>query len=306
MTYVALSLAVLCSLPALAAPAAPCAAAAHDPITAGDLAALVPAFEPLPPDAPIAPAPAPGARRAIRSFELRSLAKSYSLELASFDDLCFEWPMEPLNRDRLLEAMRSALPYPETHIEILNTSLQPVPRGRIEFRREDLGSPAAPGRGPAIWRGNVVYGASGRFSIWARVLVSARLPRIVAVETLRPGKPIAPADVRVEYSESFPGAGDLAAGIDQVSGRIPARGITAGSEVHLSQLLAAADINRGDLVEVEVRSGGTRLAFAARSESQGRSGELVALRNLSSNKVFQARVDSRGKASVDAGAVPGN
>ena len=37
-----------------------------------------------------------------------------------------------------------------------------------------------------------------------------------------------------------------------------------------------------------------------------RSGELVALRKLSSNKVFQARVDGRGKASVDAGAVPGN
>jgi flagella basal body P-ring formation protein FlgA len=306
MTYAALSLAVLYSLPVLAAPAAPCAAAAHDPITAGDLAALVPAFGPLPPEAPIAPAPAPGARRVLRSFELRSLAKSYSLELASFDDLCFEWPMEPLDRDRLLEAMRSALPYPETHVEILNTSLQPVPRGRIEFRREDLGTPAAAGRGPAIWRGNVVYGASGRFSIWARVLVSARLPRIVAVETLRRGKPIAPADVRVEYSESFPVPGDLAAGIDQVSGRIPARSIAAGSEVHLSQLLAAADINRGDLVEVEVRSGGTRLAFAARSESQGRSGELVALRNLSSNKVFQARVDGRGKASVDAGAVPGN
>ena len=306
MTYAALSLAVLCSLPALAAPAAPCAAAVHDPVTAGDLAALVPAFGPLPPDAPIAPAPAPGARRVLRSFELRSLAKSYSLESASFDDLCFEWPMEPLERDRLLEAMRSALPYPETHIEILNTSLQPVPLGRIEFRREDLGTPAAAGRGPAIWRGNVVYGASGRFSIWARVLVSARLPRIVAVETLRRGKPIAPADVRVEYSESFPLPGDLAAGIDQVSGRIPARSIAAGSEVHLSQLLAVTDINRGDLVEVEVRSGGTRLAFAARSESQGRSGELVALRNLSSNKVFQARVDGRGKASVDTGAVPGN
>ena len=106
-------------------------------------------------------------------------------------------------------------------------------------------TPAATGRGPAIWRGNVVYGASGRFSIWARVLVSARLPRIVAVETLRRGKPIAPADVRVEYSESFPVPGDFAAGIDQVSGRIPARTITTGSEVHLSQLLAAADINRG-------------------------------------------------------------
>jgi flagella basal body P-ring formation protein FlgA len=205
-----------------------------------------------------------------------------------------------------MEAMRSALPYPETHIEILNTSLQPVPQGRIEFRREDLGTPAAGMRAPAIWRGSVEYGANGRFSIWARVLVSARLPRIVAVETLRRGKPIEPADVRLEYSDSFPLPGDFAAGINQVSGRIPARTITTGSEVHLSQLLATADINRGDLVEVEVRSGGTRLAFAARSESQGRSGELVALRNLSSNKVFQARVDGRGKASVDAGALPGN
>jgi flagella basal body P-ring formation protein FlgA len=289
-----------CRLPA-------CTAVDHDPITAGDLAAALPAFANLPADAPIVPAPAPGVRRTLRSFELASLARSYSLALASAEDVCFEWPMESLQPDRLLDAMRSALPYPQTSIEILRTSLQPVPRGRIEFRREDLGTPASPAvRAPVVWRGNVVYGANRRFSIWARVLVSSRLPRIVATQTLPPGRIITPAQVRLEFADVFPGPGDGARSLDQVSGRVPLGTIDAGAEIHLRQLLLPAEINRGDLVQVEVRSGSTRLAFAARSESQGRSGQTVALRNLSSNKVFQARVDGKGKAFVDAGAVHGN
>jgi len=289
-----------CRLPA-------CTAVDHDPITAGDLAAALPAFARLPADAPIVPAPAPGVRRTLRSFELASLARNYSLDLASTPELCFEWPMESLHPDRLLDAMRSALPYPQTTIEILRTSLQPVPRGRIEFRREDLGTPASPAvRAAVVWRGSVVYGANRRFSIWARVLVSSRLPRIVATQTLPRGKIVTPAEVRLEFADAFPGPGDAARSLDQVSGRVSLRTIDAGTEIHLSQLVIPAEINRGDLVEVEVRSGATRLVFAARSESQGRSGQTIALRNLSSNKVFQARVDGKGKAFLDAGAVHGN
>jgi flagella basal body P-ring formation protein FlgA len=56
------------------------------------------------------------------------------------------------------------------------------------------------------------------------------------------------------------------------------------------------DVNRGDLVRVEVHMGAARLALTGRAESAGRLGDLVPVRNLDSSRVFEARVE--GKDSV--------
>ena len=40
------------------------------------------------------------------------------------------------------------------------------------------------------------------------------------------------------------------------------------------------DVNRGDMVEVEVRSGAAHLAFTGKAESAGRSGDTIVIRNL--------------------------
>jgi flagella basal body P-ring formation protein FlgA len=65
------------------------------------------------------------------------------------------------------------------------------------------------------------------------------------------------------------------------------------------------DVNRGEMVEVEVRSGAAHLAFTGKAESAGHSGDTIVIRNPSSNKVFQARVDGKGKAFLDAGGALG-
>jgi hypothetical protein len=57
-------------------------------------------------------------------------------------------------------------------------------------------------------------------------------------------------------------------------------------------------VERGDAVRVEVRSGGVLLAFAASAESAGRVGEPVIVRNPQNGRRFQARVDGKGKVSV--------
>lgn len=272
----------------------------HDPITARDLAQFVPVFGRLAPDTPIAAAPGPGVRRVFHSLELVSLARGYSLDLAGTEDLCFEWPMEVPDRARVLDAMRSALPDAGTHIELLEVSRYPAPRGSLEFHREDLQAPARPDApSPVTWRGNVVYGANQRFAIWARVRIAAPVNHLVAAETIREGTPIAPGQLRMESSDGFPLSGDTASRIDQVAGRIALRNIAAGSAIHLSQLKQPPDIKRGDAVTVEVLSGSARLAFTGKSESDGRQGETISVRNPRSNKIFQARVDGKDRALVD-------
>lgn len=277
-----------------------CASVEHDPIRARDLAQFVPVFGRLAPDTPIAAAPGPGVRRVFHSLELVSLARGYSLDLAGAEDVCFEWPMEVPDRARILEAMQSALPDSGTRIELLEISRYPAPRGRLEFHREDLGAPARPDApSPVTWRGNVVYGGNQRFAIWARVRITASVSHLVAAETIREGTPIAPGQLRVESGDAFPLSGDTASRVEQVAGRIALRNIPAGSEIHLSQLKQPPDIKRGDVVTVEVLSGSARLAFTGKSESDGRQGETISVRNPRSNKIFQARVDGKDRALVD-------
>jgi hypothetical protein len=229
---------------ALATPPHPCALVKGETITAGDVAALAPGFASLPADLPLAPAPSPGARRVFRSPELTAIARSHSLAIAPPpDNLCFEWPMQALDPQRLIAAMQAALGTPGARIEIVDSGARPAPPGAIEFRRADLPVPASKGsRTPVVWRGSIVYGANRRFEIWVRVVVS----------------------------------------------------------------LPPAEINRGDLVEVEVRSGAARLLLRARSEADGRVGETIPLRNPSSNKVFQARVEGKGRALLETSEGPEN
>jgi flagella basal body P-ring formation protein FlgA len=122
----------------------------------------------------------------------------------------------------------------------------------------------------------------------------------------RQGEAIGASQVRVETADRFPIAGDVAQTVDQVVGRAPLRAVVPGTEIRLGQLMVPPDVNRGDMVEVEVRSGAAHLAFTGKAESAGRSGDLIVIRNLSSNKIFQARVDGRGKAFLDAGRALGN
>lgn len=277
-----------------------CAQVDHDPIAARDLAAFLPVFARLAPDTPIAPAPGPSVQRVFHPLELITLARNYSLDLATTEDLCFEWPMEALDRDRVLEAMRAGLPNPNARIALLETSRYPAPRGRIEFRREDLGAPAlANAPTPVLWRGNVVYDGTHRFAIWARVEITAPVNHLVAAELIRQGTPITAGQVRVESGDSFPLFSDVASSIEQVAGRIALRTMAAGSEIHLNQLAQPPDIKRGDSVAVEVLSGSARLAFTGKSESDGRKGDTISVRNPRSNKVFQARVDGKDRALVD-------
>jgi flagella basal body P-ring formation protein FlgA len=300
----ALALACLIALPAWPDG---CAPVQQDQIVAADLAAVVPVFGKLSPDIPIAPAPIPGARRVLRASELLSLAKRYSLDLEDAMDICFEWPMRPLEREQVLAAMKAALPFPDIHIELLEGSSNRVPSGRLEFRRENLGHPGLSGsRTPVSWRGSVVYGKDHRFSFWARVIVSATLQRVIAAEPIRRGEPITAGQVRTETVESFPGAGDVARTAGEVVGKIAARNIDAGAEIHLNQIARSADVHRGDPVEVEVTSGKTHLSFTGKSESEGRTGDLIRVRNTRSNKIFQARVNGKGKAFIDTGAVREN
>ena len=270
-----------------------------DRILAQDLAAVLPAFAALPPQTLLAPTPPPASQRTFHHAELISLAERYGLAIDADSAACFERAMEPLDRDRVLAAMRAALDMPDARIELSETSLYPVPKGKIEFVLAHLGMPATPDqRAPVLWRGDIIYGDDHHFAVWARVRIFAQRTKIVAAETLKPGHKIDRPDLRVVIDEGFPAFSKSGLSTDQLVGMIPLRPIAAGTAVTLDLVALPNDINRGDLIEIEVRSGAARLVLTARAESGGRDGDSISVRNLESNKIFTAQIAGKGRAVV--------
>jgi flagella basal body P-ring formation protein FlgA len=123
----------------------------------------------------------------------------------------------------------------------------------------------------------------------------------VAVESLKAGRPIEARQLRAISSVCFPVGAKDAEPAGEMAGLVPLRPIAAGAEVRPEMLTGANDVNRGDAVRVEVRSGAAHLALVARALSGGRTGETISVRNPDSNRIFQARVTGKGTAIVEAG-----
>ena len=59
------------------------------------------------------------------------------------------------------------------------------------------------------------------------------------------------------------------------------------------------DVDRGDTVTVEVRSGETVLMLPAQADTAGRRGQVIALRNAAGGKIFRARITGKDTALLD-------
>jgi flagella basal body P-ring formation protein FlgA len=273
-----------------------------DRIQVRDLAAALPEFSTAPADAMVGQAPLPGARRTFHAPELRALAHRFGVALSSGDDICFEWPSEPLDRGRAVAAMQQSLQVPGAAIEIKEATSERVPRGRIEFPLSSLGTPSSTGSGvPVLWRGDVVYGEGQRFAVWARVQIAAPCQKLTAAESLKAGRPVDARQIRATATTCFPVAGKGMPTVSQIAGMSPIHSIAAGTELRPDLLTAPNDINRGDAVQIEVRSGAALLVLTGRALTAGRSGDTISVRNPDSNKTFQARITGKGTATVEAG-----
>jgi len=299
---IALLLATTSALPAPRLSVSSCLTVKGDIILARDLSRALPVFSSLPPDTRIGFAPIPGVRRFFYASELRRIAARYHIVVSTSGAVCFERPMEMLQPDRVIEAMRQALGQPGAHIEILELSRYPVPHGEVRFDRSAL--PAAPSLGnaalPLLWRGFVRYGDDHRFAIWARANIRVQSARLVAIQDLPPGQAIEARQVRIEEYEAPPSNQPPPPSLDQVVGKMPRRLIAASSPINLLQLDQPEDIERGDRVYVEVQSGRARLSLEGRALAAGRKGDMIPVRNGVNGKIFSACVQDKGRVLLVA------
>jgi flagella basal body P-ring formation protein FlgA len=278
---------------------APCLTVAGDQIVGADMARAVPELAAIPAGTPLALSPIPGGSRNFSVSDLQTVASRFSVTLVSPHEVCFRLAAEPLRREQIEAAMRQSLKMPEASIEILEFIPGPVPVGALEFPRETLSTPSAPDqRTGELWRGNVIYAGTRKFPVWAKVRVTAPVMRLIAVDALRPGMPLRADQVQSEVTQSFPFLGNRQP--DRIDGMILLRGVAAGAEIRPENLSRPNDVNRGEMVQVDVRFGGAHLALVGRAESAGRIGDTISVRNLDSSKLFQAMVEGSGKVVVGA------
>ena len=299
---IALSLATTSALAASGQPGSPCLNIEGDTIRARDLALAIPEFSVLPPDTKLGYAPIPGVRRFFHASELQRIARSHHIAFSPAGLICFEHTMETLQPEAVAQAMRQALGQPDAHIEIQEFSRYPVPHGEVSFNRSTL--PAAPSLDnaavPQLWRGFVRYGGDHRFAIWARARILVRAVRIVATEDLPAGRPVQGSQIRAEEYDAPPSSQLAPPTLEKVVGKFPRQPIKASATITALQLEEPKDIERGDLVEVEVRSGGARLALEGRALADGRKGDMIPVRNTANAKCFSARVQDKGRVVLTA------
>ena len=194
-----------------------------------DLAKALPVFAAMPRDTVIGYSPAPGARRILQIPELKRIGAQYGIAVPAGSQACFEWKVQPITEEAVRAAIREALKAPEARVEILAMSKAPAPEGKLEFPQSGLSAATNTDPStPVTWRGYVQYGSPRRFSVWARVRISATMPRVIAVEPLAAGKPVTEAQVRLETHADFPLRNDAARSLEEVIGRVPRRPVRAG------------------------------------------------------------------------------
>ena len=276
-----------------------------DRILARDLAAANPLFLSADPELPLGLTPLPGTRRTLSGREVAAFVRRYGLPSALnqiFPNICVERAAVPLSAPELRAALETALGIDAAQMELLDFSRQPLPRGRLEFKINELNSPpAGHPEVPVIWRGRLVYDGRHSIAIWAKLRISIERPVVVTAQDLAPGREILPEHILVIRRREFPSGFSFAETPEQVVGKILSHSLRAGLPIPGSALREPNEISRGDKVQVRVIDGSAHVRFDAVAISDGRKGDAISLRNPANGKTFRGVVEEKGRAIVRTG-----
>jgi flagella basal body P-ring formation protein FlgA len=268
-----------------------------DIIRMSDFARVLPAFAAAPPEAPAGFAPTFGATRTFSATDVTRFAARFGVALASSGPLCFERQSTKLDAATVQTSVRQALGDEAVRFEVVDFAHYAVPSGEVIFRRTGLQrTPAADGT--RLWQGKIVFGTRRSVPIWARVAMSCSREVLIAVRDLAAGQTVTAADVRLETIEVDPFAPSAAARLEDIVGKAVRSRVLTGRPVPVSLLSATPVVHRGEDVDVTVFSGQAQLKLAGKAQRQGRTGDVIPVRNPASGRMFQARVDGRGHVVV--------
>ena len=282
------TIALAAALPSLAF--AGCFPVTGPRILGRDLALADPQFSALPSTLAVGFAPEPGGKRVYTAAELERLGRANGVRVENPADICFELPLLRVREVDAETAMRRSLPA-DAELKIVELAKLDVPAGQLEFPLEGLEPPSPAAPGAQLWRGYVKYEDTRRAPIWARVSILVRYTAVIANKDLPVNGIVDSAQVRIESRTGPLTREKDASRIEEVSGRLLKRAVSANAPIPLASLTDVPAVRRGDSVQVDVESGAAHLRFTAVAESTANEGDMIELRNPLSGKTFRGRLD---------------
>lgn len=179
----------------------------------------------------------------------------------------------------------------EAQIEIVGPVDVPQGTGSIAEVVPDQTPGPGVGWWEATWRPDG-EGAESRVPFQARI--EAYLTVVVARRTLTGNGTIGPDDVELARVSADAGREYYTTAAD-VLGLKLSRAVTKGSPIDPSCLKAVVLVKGRDTVLVRVEGNGYAIEFYAEAQQDGGMGDVVRAKNLTSGRVFVARVVGRGR-----------
>lgn len=268
-------------------------------ITAGQLTQKLPAFGSIDPTLEVLAAPLPFARRFVSPEAVSLLAQRLGVGVPEPQTgFCVERLTIEITQDQLIAAMEKALPQGGPSLELLNYYPKRSPQGTLLFSKNGMRPACANGGCATVrWRGIMQLSETESFPITAevRLSIAERVP--IAIRNLTAGSKICVEDFRwlERKSEWRPDSTSFSA---DLLGQVVRRAIKVGVVISLHNVRPAREVEKGDLVELQVRSGQLLLITQAMAETGGSVGGKVVVSNPNSKKKFLAMVTAPGRVET--------
>lgn len=136
------------------------------------------------------------------------------------------------------------------------------------------------------------------WSLTVAVKASVSVPLVTSAQMLERGRVIGPADVVVSEQNVALIQDQVYTAPQQVVGQTVKRRINAGQPLTTSLLDRPVLIERGQSVTLIVNSQGIQASTAGEALKQGRQGEMIRVRNSSSQRIVDGVVESAGVVRI--------
>jgi flagella basal body P-ring formation protein FlgA len=258
----------------------------------------------------LGPGPAPGARIVVEARQLKAIAVQYGVDwrpASGGDRAVLEWPGHPMKREDVLAVVRTALvaggAAPGCDVELPGFTPPMIPLAataaavvtQLDYDQEQghfsaTLSVTGGGMDPLTMR------------IAGDVADVVELP--VPVTRLRVGAVTGPDDVRMARVHVTSLHAEVVHDPAALIGMQVKRQLSAGVPVAVADLMQPTQVTRGDPVRLQLEVSGLSLTGQGMALESGAAGDLIRVRNISSQAVLEAEVVGPGVVRVLPGTAP--
>lgn len=278
-------------------------------ILLGDIAHIQPAGEESAALAqlPVAAAPAPGKSKELYTVSvingLRNRPEAAEVDWQGSQTTVVQRQGVSLTQEQLqaiieqyLSENRSRLPKAEVRFTSMRAPEELIlPAGTLSWQV----TPARPGiMGSASF--SIAFAVDGKPA--TTCVVRGRLEAIAEVVTaavpLHKGEVITESNITLQQQD-IGGLESPFTAKEQLLGMQVARTVNAGTVLEQAHIVSPAIIKSGEMVKIVAQKGSLQLSTNGLAKTDGRLGEVITVKNISSNKLIHCRVDGPGIVSVE-------